>query len=177
MSPSPRSLLEQIVKRLLRAVRRARRAAAGGRTRLALDRRSRREQRAAVAFVLGRDAGRDAGVFRALPPDTGVERHALNTAMEIDAALRARIELPDRQRQQIATARAPKHFVRGHQVRGFGTPLVLQHTSRRAFLRRLGRLRPTWPFWSARLVLIAPLPVLAVAHGWDYIKTLVACPR
>jgi len=90
--------------------------------------------------------------------------------VEIDAALRARIELSDRQWQQIAAARAAKHFVRGHQVRGLGTPLVLKHASRRAFLRRLGRLRSSWPLWSARLVLIAPLPVLAVAHCWDYIK-------
>src|SRR5262245_20450762 len=166
----PRCLLEQIVERLLRAIRGTRRSAARWRTRLALDRRSRREQSAAVAFVLGRDPGRDAGVFRALPADARVERHTLNAAVEVDAALRARIELSDRQRQQISAAGTPKHFVRGHQVGGLGTPLVLKHASRRAFLRRLGRLRSTRPA-LARIVLIAPLPILAVAHGWDYIKT------
>ena len=86
--------------------------------------------------------------------------------MEIDAALRARIELSDRQRQQIAAARTPKHFVRSHQVRGLRAPFVLEHPAWRAFLRRLGRLRSSWPFGSARLVLIAALAVLPiVAHG------------
>src|SRR5262249_23917472 len=68
----------------------------------------------------------------------------------------------DRRRQQVAAARAAEHLVSGHQVRRLRTALVLQHADRRAFLRRRG-----WPVAArlpfARLVLIPPLPILALA--------------
>src|SRR5262249_38262449 len=84
------------------------------------------------------------------------------------------VEKTDRHRQQIAAARAAKHFVRGHEVRCLRPALILQHAAWGAFARRLLRtLRTLLPARSSlpRVVLIAALPVLAVvAHAQaDYI--------
>src|SRR6266852_5565263 len=81
-------LLEQIIKRLPRA--RARRGIAAARrrgaARLPLDRRARGEHLAHVAFVFRRHPRAELRALRALPPGAGVERHALDAAVQIDAA-------------------------------------------------------------------------------------------
>ena len=77
-APSPQPLFEEIIKRLACA-RRARRAG------LPLDRGPRREKRALVARVLGRDARGQPGL-RALEPRARVERDALHAAVQIHTA-------------------------------------------------------------------------------------------
>src|SRR5207244_2463182 len=86
-----------------------------------------------------------------------------NARVEIDAAFRAAIEHPDRDRQQIPASRAAKHFVRRHQVRRLRPAFVLQHAPWRALLRRRLRL-VAFRSALARLVLIAALTVFPVAH-------------
>src|SRR5439155_1350460 len=82
----------------------------------------------------GRHARGQFRVLGAFPSRAGIEMHALNAAVEVDAAFRAAIEEGDGHRQQIPAARAAKHFVRGHEVRRFRSALVLQDASRRAVL-------------------------------------------
>src|SRR6185295_4081781 len=152
--------IEQIVERLLGAV-------GGGtllrrRARLPLDGRPRREQLAEVDVVFRRDAGGQRGLA-ALEPGAGVERRALDAAVERRAALRTLAVRLDRQRKQQAAARAAEDLVRAHQVRRLRTSFALQLASGRARLRRLGgRFLPRLTI--ARVVLIAALPVLPVAH-------------
>ena len=160
-------LLEQIVERLSRVTRgRICRAARRSRRRrrcagLPLDGRPRRHRCAGIARVFRRHARGDFVALRALPPRAGVERHTLDAAVQIDAAPPARIQQPDRERQQVAAPRAPEHFVCGHQVRRFRAPLVLQDTPRRPlFWWRGVATRLT----LARVVLIPALPIFPIAH-------------
>src|SRR5438876_6779437 len=84
----PPVLFEQIVEGFLRAARRRRgrgRRAGCRRAGLALDGGAGREQRAAVALVFRRHPRRDAVVERTFPADAGVERHALDAGMHVDA--------------------------------------------------------------------------------------------
>src|SRR5262249_11720486 len=110
-----------------------------------------------------RDARRNLVVLRAFPARARVEECALDAAVDVDAALGARIENADRRGQQIPAAGAAEHFVRRHQVRRLGPALVLQHASRRAFLRGRRPLLAT-RLAVALVVLIASLPVLPIAH-------------
>ena len=86
----PVRLLEQIIERLAGARR-------AGRAGLALDRRARREERAQVSLVLRGDA-RGQRLLRALPAGARVERHAVDAAVQVDAAAGAAGVRLDRQR-------------------------------------------------------------------------------
>src|SRR5213592_3272711 len=160
-------LFEQIVEGLLRAARRRRgrgRRAGCRRAGLALDGGAGREQRAAVALVFRRHARRDAVVERTFPADAGVERHALDAGMHVDAAAGTAIEQADRERQQVPAARASKHFARRHEVGCFRPALVLQLTSGRTLLGRPRRLGRLWSAFAGVVLLVPALPVFPVAH-------------
>ena len=141
------ALFEQIVERLPCAGRTLRAC-------LALDGGPRRKQRAFVSRILRSDACGQR--LRALEPRAGVERDALDTTVEIDAAARAPAVGADRHRQTIAAARAAEDLVRRHQIRRLRT---LRPLARRLRLLRLG----CRPLAVSRLVLIAALSVLSVA--------------
>ena len=83
--------------------------------------------------------------------------------MEIDAASRAAAVGLDRKGKEVAAPRAPEHFVRPHQVRRPRAGGVLQRPARCAFLWRRFCASLSVPRLS-RLVLIAALLVLAIAH-------------
>jgi hypothetical protein len=82
--------------------------------------------------------------------------------MEVDAAPRAPAIAGHGKSEKRTAAGTAKYFVRCHQVGRARTGSILQHPARRArwLLRRL--VRPGPPL--ARLVLIAALPILPVAH-------------
>ena len=107
------------------------------RARLALDGRSRREQRAAVARVLGRDPRRHAGVLRALPP----RRWCRTTRTECSCGDRRRTSGSESSWPTGNDSRLPQRAHRNTSCAAirFGrlrAPLVLQHPPRRPFLRR-----------------------------------------
>jgi len=162
-----RELLEQIVerfprvtrRRICRAARRSRRR--GCRAGLPLDGRPRRHRRTGIARVFRRHARGDLVALRALPPRARIERHALDAAVQIDAAPPARVQQPDGDRQQVAAPRAPEHFVGGHQIRRFRTSLVLQDTPGRPLFGWRG-VAARLPL--ARVVLIPALPIFPIAH-------------
>jgi hypothetical protein len=173
LATSNQQLFEQVVKGLPRAAcaRRAA-AAAGGRTGLTLDGCARLEQRACVAHILRRDSRRQLRILCALPTGTGVERHALHTAVKIDAAARAPRIGSNRELEQVAAARTAANLVRRHEVRRLRTRCILEDAAGRAFLRRARCGRPLRTA-GLRLVLVSALPVFAVAHRYrDYTKAL-----
>ena len=100
--------------------------------------------------------------LRALPSRARVERHTLHAAVEIDAALRAAAVVRDRQRQQVAAARAAADFVRRHQIRRLRAGGILQLTARRPVLLRRTRRRRPLRATGLVLILIAALSVLSV---------------
>ena len=109
-------------------------------------------------------ARRQLVALRACPAGAGFERFALQAAVQIHATLGAAAIARDRQRQQIAAARAAADLVRRHQIRGLRSRGVLQLTSGCAILLR--RARRGRAFRTARLVLvlISALSVLSIAH-------------
>src|SRR5262249_17901061 len=105
-------------------------------------------------------------VLRAFPPHAGVERHALNARVEVDAAAgTARVERHV-DREQVSAARAPEDFVSAHQVGGLRPALVLQLAPGGALLRWPRRPGGLWSLLTPRpvLVLIPALPVFAITH-------------
>jgi hypothetical protein len=155
-------LFEQIVEGLTRTRRSGRRAG------LALDGGARLEQGAGVALVFWRNSRGQR--LRALPTCTGVERHAVDAAVNVDAAARAARIHFDRHRQAIPAARAAKYLVRRHQIWRLWPGGVLQLATRRARRRRRFRTARFPLLAIARVILIPALAVLSIAHEF------IVCP-
>jgi len=123
------------------------------------------EEAAGVPLVLWCDACRQR-LLVALPPAAGVERHAVNAAVNTDTAPCTAIVRPDRQRQFVTAAGAAEHFVRCHEIGRLGSRRTLQLSARRSLFRRFG---PGWRSAAVTIarpfVLISPLTIFAIAHG------------
>ena len=99
--------------------------------------------------------------LRAFKARAGVERHAIDAAVNVHAAAAAAGVEFDGDREPVAAARAAEHFVRRHEVRRLGSGGVLQRAPRSP---RFGRLFLGPRLARLRLVLIAALTVFSVAH-------------
>jgi len=154
-SGSVLSDLEQVVERLTRGCRPLRPG-------LPLDRGPWRKERAVVPRIFRRHP-RGERILRALESRTRVELRALDAGVQIDAAAGTAAVALDRQRQPVTAAGAAEDLVRRHQVRRPRAGGILQRPAGRPLFRRRFLARPLAPR-LARLVLVAALSVLPVAH-------------
>src|SRR5215831_18263838 len=105
-------LLEEIVEGLARARRTS--TGRGGGPGLTFNGRSRRKERAEIALVLRRHACRER--LRAFEPRAGIERHAIDAAVDVHATPRAASTQLDRNRQAVSTSRALEDLMRRHEI-------------------------------------------------------------
>jgi hypothetical protein len=150
------SELEEVVERLASARGARCRCRAG----LAFDADARREERAGVPDVLRTHAGGDR--LPALESRARVERDAVQTGVQIDAAFRAPRVGRDGGVLQVAAARATEPLAEAGHV---GHPGVPRHARVARLGRALRSLRS--PLAAARraVVLVATLAIFPIRHG------------
>src|SRR5207244_2347009 len=146
-----------------------------GRAGLSLDGGPGREGRARVLRVFWRHARGDR--LNALETGGGVERGALDAAVQIDAAPRTPGVGFDRDREPIAAAGAAKDLVRRHEVGCPRSFCLLQRPARSPrFGSRLRNRFGAFGFAVARIVLITALSILSIAHSEPTLHSLRATP-